>query len=129
MRIEHIAFNVTDPAAAAQWLVDNLGMQIIRRVDAETQPHFVADSERATILELYRNVNAPIPDYASINPLTLHIAFLVDDVAGVREALLAAGASPEGEIVRTPDGDELAMVRSPHGFAIQLMKRGDPMVE
>ena len=51
----------------------------------------------------------------------------VDDVAAARRTLLAAGATPVGEITVTPDGDELAMLRDPWGFAVQLARRGTPM--
>ena len=58
----------------------------------------------------------------------LHFAFAVDDPAAVRERLLAAGASAEGELTTTAAGDQLAMLRDPWGLAIQLAKRKQPMV-
>ena len=32
MNIEHVAFNVPDPAAAAEWYARHLGMRVVRRV-------------------------------------------------------------------------------------------------
>ena len=128
MRIEHVALNVGEPTKLAQWLVDNLGMRVVRKFDVETDTQFVADSAGATVIELYHNKLAPVPDYASMDPLELHVAFTVDDVGAVRDRLIGADATAEGEIVVTPDGDELAMVREPGGLAIQLMKRAEPML-
>ncbi len=128
MRIEHLALNVANPAELTRWLCDNLGMGILRQFGDPPNAFFVADSGEHTVLEIYSNPDGPIPDYATMNPLTLHLAFVVDDVAGVRERLLAAGASSVSEALRTPGGDELAMVRAPGGLAIQLMKRATPFV-
>ncbi len=129
MRIEHLALNVHHPAELAGWLCEHLGMRILRQSGDPPTAFFVADAGGHTVLELYANPGADIPDYVAMNPMTLHLAFLADDVAAVRERLLTAGAAPEGEVVQTPEGDELAMVRGPSGLAIQLMKRKDPMVE
>ena len=127
MRIEHVAFNVAEPRRQAEWFVEHLGMRIVRAFDNEFLTTFLGDSAGETILELYCNPSAPVPDYTTVHPLTLHVAVLVEDVAGVRDALLAADATPEGDIVATPDGDELAMLRDPWGLAVQLMKRAEPM--
>ena len=63
-----------------------------------------------------------------IDPLILHLAVAVDEVAAERDRLIAAGAVPEGEIVITDDGDELAMLRDPWGFPLQLANRRQPMI-
>jgi uncharacterized glyoxalase superfamily protein PhnB len=63
-----------------------------------------------------------------MDPLLLHIAFMVDDVKGIREKLIAAGATPVGEVTISPSGDELAMLRDPWGVAIQFVKRAKPML-
>ena len=60
MKLEHIAINVPEPAAFAQWLVDNLGMRIILAKDESPYMHFVAD-EAGSMLELYSNPAAPTP--------------------------------------------------------------------
>ena len=128
MRIEHLALNVNNPAELTEWLCDNLDMRILRQFGNPPNAFFVADSEEHTVLEIYKNPDGPIPDYAAMNPLTLHLAFVADDVAGARERLLAAGATSVSVAVKTPGGDELAMVRAPGGLAIQLMKRATPFV-
>ena len=80
------------------------------------------------MFELYHNATAPVPDYRAIHPLTLHVAFFVDDVADVRSKLLQAGATAEGEISSNDEGDQFAMLRDPWGLAVQLVKRTAPMV-
>lgn len=128
MRVEHLALNAANPAELTGWLCENLGMRVLRQFGDPPNAFFVADSEGHTVLEIYNNPDGPIPDYASMHPATLHLAFVTDDVAGTLERLLAAGAAPEAGVSTTPGGDELAMVRAPGGLAVQLMKRAAPFI-
>jgi catechol 2,3-dioxygenase-like lactoylglutathione lyase family enzyme len=135
MKIEHIAFMVADPAAVAQWYVKHLGFTIKRASTTPPFGHFLADGSGTVMIELYDPRNNPrndprvkVPDYRGTDSVVLHLAFQVDDVARARQRLMAAGATPEGDIARTPDGDELTMLRDPWGFAIQLARRAKPMV-
>ena len=68
-----------------------------------------------------------IPDYAAMNPFTLHLAFSVDDIAGEHQRLLDAGATAEGPIATTPAGDLLAFLRDPWGTPLQLVRRKTPL--
>jgi hypothetical protein len=64
--------------------------------DADYSPnraYFLADSAKSTVLEIYENPAAPVPDYRSIAPLTLHIAFKVNNIEHEVARLVAAGAS------------------------------------
>ena len=63
-----------------------------------------------------------------MDPRVLHVAFETDDVEGLRERLLRAGAAAEGEIVYADDGDVIATLRDPWGLPIQLAKRGRAMI-
>jgi catechol 2,3-dioxygenase-like lactoylglutathione lyase family enzyme len=127
MIIEHIALNVANATEMAQWYEQHLGMKIVRKGD-HSQMHFIADDAGTTLLELYTNADAPIPDYATTDPLVLHIAFAVDDMDGERERLLAAGATSAGDVATTPAGDQLAMLRDPWGVCVQLVKRSQSML-
>lgn len=128
MRIEHLALNVAEPVAMARWYADHLGMNIVREGPPPVSVRFLADSGGNMMLEVYRNPPDAVPDYAAMDPLLLHIAFMVEDVDAVRDRLISAGATPVGEIEVTPAGDRLAMLRDPWGLAIQLARRADPMV-
>ena len=128
MQIEHLALNVAHPVAMAQWYVEHLGMTIVRDGPPPVSVRFLADSGGRVMLEVYRNPPDAVPDYAAIDPLLLHIAFVADDVDTARDRLIAAGAIPVGDIEVTPAGDRLVMLRDPWGLAIQLAKRVDPMV-
>ena len=79
------------------------------------------------VVEIYNNPAAPIPDYKTINPLLLHLAFVADDPETQRDRLIKAGATVH-EDLKTPAGDRLIMMRDPFGFAIQLCKRFKPML-
>ena len=128
IRLEHVALNVAEPVKMARWYVDNLGMRITREGPAPANMRFLADTDGNMMLELYRNPPEIVPDYASMDPLLLHVAFLVDDVDAIREKLLAAGATSAGDVEVTPAGDKIAMLRDPWGLAIQFVHRADPML-
>jgi glyoxylase I family protein len=128
MKIEHVALQVPDPVALARWYQEHLGLSVKR---AQTEPpfgHFLADAGDAVMLEVYNHPKATVPDYRAIDPLVLHLAFWTDDVAGTRARLIAAGATPEGEVVETPAGDQLTMLRDPWGIPIQFVKRAARMI-
>ena len=127
MKIEHIAFQVADPAAMADWYVKHLGFSVRRSSDEPVVARFMADLSGAVMLEVYRNPKVPVPDYASMAPALLHVAFLCDDLPGTVDRLTAAGASLESgpEILGE---DELAMLRDPWGLALQLAKRKRAMI-
>jgi len=128
MNIEHVGLNYPDPVAAAEWYGKNLGMTIARRSGPPNHGHFLADARGQMMIELYKNAKAPVPDYRALNPLILHIAFQVDDVAAARQKLLQAGATSEGDIVTNDAGDQIAMLRDPWGFPVQLIRRTKPMI-
>jgi catechol 2,3-dioxygenase-like lactoylglutathione lyase family enzyme len=128
MRIEHTAYQVQDPVAAARWYVQHLGMTLKRAQTERPFTHFIADDGNAVLLEFYNNPKVPVPDYCGMDPLVLHIAFYSDDVHETRRRLLAAGATAEGDVQVTPAGDTLAMLRDPWGLPIQLAHRSNPMI-
>ncbi|NLX94651.1 MAG: VOC family protein [Rhodopirellula sp.] len=128
MRIEHIGYMVSDPPAVARWYIEHLGFGVRRKIDHSPHAHFLADQSGQVMIEIYNNPRATVPDYANLDPLVLHLAFIVEEVAATRQRLLDAGASPVGEIETTAAGDRLAMLRDPWGYPIQLCHRAEPMV-
>lgn len=127
MKIEHVAFNVEDPLAMARWYVEHLGFTVKRRVMEAPWAHFLADDSGTVMLEIYGNTNYPVPDYRAGHVMSLHLAMVSADVEADVKRLVAAGAELQGEITNAPNGDMLAMLRDPWGFAVQLVKRDKPM--
>jgi glyoxylase I family protein len=127
MNIEHFAINVSDPVAVADWYVKHLGMIVVRKVDEGPMTRFIADTARRVVMEVYRQ-NAPVPDYAAMNPFTFHIAFVAEDIHKERARLIAAGARADGEVTEAPNGDVLCFLRDPWGITLQLAKRGQPLL-
>lgn len=127
MRIEHSAWPVEDPVAAADWYVRHLGLRIVRSGGPPAHARFLADSTGRVLLEIYNNPKVRVPDYRSMDPLLLHLAFVVDDVARERDRLVAAGATVVDAWTVTDAGDQMAMLRDPWGFSLQLLKRAQPM--
>jgi catechol 2,3-dioxygenase-like lactoylglutathione lyase family enzyme len=128
VRLEHIGLNVADPVKAAQWYVDHLGMKILREGPAPINARFLADAGGNMMFEFYHNPPDAVPDYPSMDPLSLHIAFLVDDVDAIHGKLIAAGATAVGDVTVTGAGDRIAMLRDPWGLPIQFIRRADPML-
>lgn len=128
MNIEHIALNVPDPVRMAAWYVEHLNLRVLRKQEQAPFTHFLADRAGRVVLELYCHTKAVLPNYASFDPLTLHIAFEAVDVAPERQRLLAAGATLAGDIVTTDTGDVMTFVRDPWNVTIQLVKRAKQLM-
>jgi len=122
MKIEHFALNVADPAAMADWYGRHLGMKIARRGDPKTTTLFIAD-DNGLMIELYNDPREPHFDAANMGTQIWHLALLATDMAADHKRLIAAGCRPVGEINTTPVGDQLAFLRDPWGFVLQLVKR------
>ena len=121
MKIEHIAFNVADPVAVADWYCKHCGLRIVRQIPHPAQTHFLADSD-STVLEIYCNPPDKVPDYRQMNPLLFHLALASTDPVADSKRLISAGASFVEEVT-LPDGSHLIMLRDPWGLALQLCKR------
>ena len=88
---------------------------------------FLADDSKRVMIEIYKNPTDEVPDYRTMNPLILHLAFVSDDPSIDKERLLKAGASQVSDD-RLDDGSHLVMLRDPWGLALQLCKRAMPML-
>lgn len=128
MRLEHVALQVPDPAAMADWYVTHLGCSVARTGGAPAFPRFLLDSSGSAMIEIYRNPSVPVPDYRSIDPQLIHLAFVSGDVTADRDRLVAAGARIAEDVTTTPAGDELVMLRDPWHLPLQLVKRAEPML-
>jgi catechol 2,3-dioxygenase-like lactoylglutathione lyase family enzyme len=128
MRLEHIAFNVHDPAELSAWYESNCGMTVRRRAGPPLFPHFLVDEAGLSLLEFYRNPDVPLPDYPAVDPYTHHIAFAVSDIAATLERLCATGATAIDTIKPNPAGDLAVFLRDPWGLPLQLVQRGKPLL-
>src|SRR5262249_51965237 len=129
MNIEHVALNVADPVAMAEWYTRHLGMRVVRSLAEPPHTHFLADESGRTVVEIYHHTRVPVPDYAAFDPMVLHLAFTTADIAGTRDRLVKAGAVSAAEVTRTAAGDEMTFLHDPWGVVIQLIKRARPLIE
>ena len=128
MRIEHFGYQVKEPDKVADWYCEHLGFEVKRASDTPVPVRFLADVSGKVMIEIYNNPKAPIPDYTAMDPLVLHIAFVCPEVAETAKRLTTVGATIVSGHDVLENGDELAMLRDPWGLAIQLAKRGKPMI-
>ena len=126
MRLEHLALQVADPVAVADWYVQHLGCAVARAGGSPNLARFLAAGP--VLIEIYQSANAPAPDYPSMHPSQLHLAFVSENLKADRDRLLAAGARVADDYTTSPAGDELLMLRDPWGLALQLVKRAKPML-
>lgn len=128
MKVEHVAFNVSDALSMGRWYVEHLGLTVMRRTVAEPWAHFMADDSGTFMFEIYTNKDVAIPDYNNIVPPNFHLAFSSDDPHADFLRLKLAGAKPVDDVETMPNGDVMAMLRDPWGVPLQLVKRADPMI-
>ncbi len=125
-RFEHIAFNVPDMEAMADWYCTHMAMLKVRHDPGRKL--FLADHTKVVVFELYSNPDKPMIDLAATTSAAMHIAFVVDDIHASIEKLIAAGAT-----VETPPadaaGDTLTMLRDPFGLALQLVERKEALLD
>jgi glyoxylase I family protein len=123
MKIEHFALNVEHPTAVAAWYGEHFATRVHRALDDAAQTHFLYDSQGSVMLEVYNNSQVTTLDFATMDPLLLHLAFVSEDPDADCKRLLDAGASLV-ERLALEDGSLLIMMRDPWGLAIQLCHRG-----
>lgn len=128
MKLEHVALNVPEPAKIARWYAEHLQMEIVRADTESPYIHFLADSARQSMIEFYHMPEVEVPEYATMDPLIVHLAFAVEDIEAARERLLAAGATQATEMRVTPAGDKLLFLRDPWGVALQILTRTKPLI-
>jgi len=127
MKFEHFALNVLNPIELVKWYTSNCGMKIVKSIKVSPFTHFLADSSGRSVIEIYSNQSAKIPDYNMQHPLEFHFAFNVEDVNQMKEKLISAGAKLLEDLT-LEDGSHLVMLRDPFGIPLQLCKRAIPLV-
>lgn len=125
-RFEHIALNVPDMEAIADWYCAHMAMIKVRHDPGRKL--FLADHTKVVVLELYSNPNKPRIDLAATTSAEMHIAFVVDDIRAALDELVAAGATVEAPPADNA-GDTLAMLRDPFGLALQLVERNEELLD
>lgn len=128
MKIEHLALIMEDPVKAAKWYCDNLGFSIIKSMDQSPFAHFIADSSKNMLLEIFLLPEKEVPDYRKVDPAIMHLGFSVDNIEEKYQQLVSNGAIVVDEISVSQKGDKIAMLRDPWGIPIQLIKRKEQFI-
>ena len=128
MKIEHFALNVAEPHKMANWYFQHLGLVAVSRMEQAPFTCFLADDSGDVMIEIYNNPPNQVPDYAAMDPLLCHIAFVSENPLDDANRLMKAGATWVTE-VKPVVGTHLVMLRDPWGLAIQLCKRAQPMLQ
>lgn len=122
--VEHIAWQVSDPPALADWYRKHCGFQVVRHAGGPGNAYFLRDGAGRVTIEVYSSPDISVPDYRTAHPLTLHLALDAGGNPGAaRDRLIAAGATLVNDFPKRASGDRLAMLRDPWGFPLQLVSR------
>jgi len=131
MRYLHTMVRVRDVDQSLDFYCNKLGLQVVRRTDypngrfsliylaapADTDR---ANAEKAPLVELTHNWDPE--DYGEGRNFG-HLAFEVDDIYAVCDALMAGGVT----INRPPRDGYMAFVRSPDNISVELLQKGEPL--
>lgn len=127
MKIEHIALNVANPLAMADWYEEHLGLLAVKKMHESPYMIFLADDSGKIMIEIYQNPKATVLDFPSLDPLKLHLAFVSIDPGADAQRLIQVGASLVSDDTLS-DGTRLVMLRDPWGLALQLVKRAKTLL-
>ena len=131
MQYLHTMVRVRDLADSLDFYCNKLGLVEIRRMENEagrfTLVYLAAPGDQqhaqlhdAPLLELTYNWDTE--DYTGGRNFG-HLAFAVDDIYAVCEALQAKGVT----INRPPRDGWMAFIRSPDQISIELLQKGEPL--
>lgn len=123
LRLDHLALQHPAPEAVSAWLCLHFGLRVHRVSTSASRARFLSCPKTGVMLEIYRQPEAPVPDYAAMPPAVLHLAFHTDDIPGTAQRLTAFGATRAGEPGQNSAGDRFLMLRDPWGVPIQLVSR------
>lgn len=120
-----IALTFDDYDAALRLFRDVLGLAPVQVLDAQGGRGVILDLPAAT-LELFDRRHGALVDEIEVGRVLdqrMRIAVWVDDLRQADEAVMAAGARPEGEPVDTPWGDRNRRYHTADNLQLTLFER------
>lgn len=121
IRFEHVAIDVENPKAVAEWYVKNMGLTII----SESQKMiFVGDPDHHCMFELYKKPGVK-NRYSSLSHAASHVAFSTDDAVVLSKKLVNGGAKVLKQFTN-PVGDTVINMKDPWGNNLQIIHRVKP---
>lgn len=124
LKLDHFALQHPEPEAVAAWLCLHFGLTVYRVSASASRARFLRCPSTGVMLEIYKQPEAPTPDYFSLSPTLMHLAFYSQNIVADGNRLVAAGAHRAGEPGKNSAGDAFLMLRDPWGVPLQLVSRG-----
>ncbi|GLK66874.1 VOC family protein [Hansschlegelia plantiphila] len=122
MKYLHTMVRVSDIDASLDFYCAKLGLEEVRRTESEqgrfTLIFLAAPGQRDAQIELTYNWD---PEVYGEGRNFGHLAYEVEDIYALCEALMAAGVT----INRPPRDGRMAFVRSPDNVSIELLQKGE----
>jgi|WetSurMetagenome_2_1015567.scaffolds.fasta_scaffold1094149_2 glyoxylase I family protein len=127
MKIEHIGLCIEYPISVAEWWVDHLGFEFLRKLGTdEGGVAFIAD-QHGTVIEFGKLEEVPSLDVNRLESIQLHFALECSDTMQEAQRLVKVGATLVGESPRNAYKNEKVILRDPWGNCLQLIKRQDKL--
>lgn len=132
MRLLHTMLRVADLEKSLSFYTEVLGMKELRRSDNEDYRYTLAfvgygEEENNTVLELTYNWDQDSYDHGNAYG---HIAIEFDDIYKACDDIKAAGGNVSREPGPVKGGTtEIAFVKDPDGYAIELIQKKENMSE
>ena len=121
IRFEHIAIDVENPKAVADWYVKYMSLTIISE---SKKMIFVGDPDRHAMFELYKKPDVKVR-FSSLSHDSSHVAFATDDAAGLSKKMVEGGAKILKQFTN-PVGDTVINMKDPWGNNLQIIQRIKP---
>jgi catechol-2,3-dioxygenase len=121
VRFEHIAINVEDPKAVADWYVKYVDLKIISE---SKKMIFVGDSDHHCMFELYKKTDVK-GSYSDLSHDASHVAFTTDNAAQLSSKMVEGGARLIHQFT-SPAGDTVINMTDPWGNNLQVIQRVKP---
>ena len=121
IRFEHIAIDVENPKAVADWYVKYMGLTIISE---SKKMIFVGDPDHHCMFELYKKPGVK-GRFSSLSHDSSHVAFATDDAAGLSKSMVEGGAKILKQFTN-PVGDIVINMTDPWGNNLQIIQRVKP---
>lgn len=127
--IEHVALNVPEPIAMADWYCTHLGLKILGGADAPVPVRFIGCPQTGkVVLELYENSKVTVENFAEMSQVSFHLAFATDNVELEYSKILKVGATPLAPVETLANGSVVAFFRDPWGIPVQFICRPTPLI-
>jgi hypothetical protein len=129
MKLEHIGLIVDHPISMAEWWIENLGFECLRKSGTDEYGVAFLCDHSGSVVELAKLKELKGLDLRQLELIQLHFAIECSDPLQEAERLVGKGATFIGESPHNDYPNEKVILQDPWGAWIQLIRRKDKLPE